>query len=228
MELRAPAPLLDVRLFRTPAFAASGLAALIALFALVGTLFLLSIFFGAAQHLKPLDIGYRLLFINFVTALANPFVGRAMRRVHPIGALGFGLGLGAVAMLLLRGLEADTGFGATAWRLSVLGVADAFMLSAVAVAAIHAVPHRLAGMAAAANTALRQYGGALGPAVLGVILTTRMAGGASMASAMHTALVVNAVALAFAALVCLGVLLRLVAEPVDDLQREPDLEPAAV
>jgi EmrB/QacA subfamily drug resistance transporter len=228
LELRAPAPLLDVRLFKTPAFAASGLAALAGLFALVGTLFLLSIFFGSAQHLKPLDIGYRLLFINFVTALANPLVGRTMRRVPPVGALAFGLGLGAVAMLLLRGLGPDTSFGATAWRLAVLGVADAFMLSAVAVAAIHAVPHRLAGMAAAANTALRQYGGALGPAVLGVILTSRMAQGASMADAMHAALLVNAIALAVAALACVAALLRLVAEPVDDLQREPDLEPAAV
>ncbi len=73
-------------------------------------------------------------------------------------------------MVLLTGLQDETGFGPTIWRLAVLGVADALMLSAVAVAAIDAVPHRLAGMAAAANTALRQYGGALGPAVLGVIL----------------------------------------------------------
>lgn len=227
VELRVPAPLLDVRLFRTPAFAASGLAALIALFALVGTLFLLSIYFGADQHLKPLDIGYRLLFINLVTALANPFVGRAMRRVHPIGALAFGLGLGAVAMLLLRGLGDDASFGAEAWRLGVLGIADAFMLSAVAVAAIHAVPHHLAGMAAAANTALRQYGGALGPAVLGVILTSRMAGGATMADAMHVALAVNAIALAAAALVCLAAW-RSVAQPVDDLEGQADLEPVTL
>ncbi|WP_081691214.1 MFS transporter [Conexibacter woesei] len=227
VELRTPAPLLDVRLFRSPAFAASGFAALVALFAIVGTLFLLSIFFGADQHLKPLDIGYRLLFINLVTALASPFVGRAMRRVHPIGALAFGLGLGAVAMLLLRGLGDDASFGAVTWRLSVLGIADAFMLSAVAVAAIHAVPHHLAGMASAANTALRQYGGALGPAVLGVILTSRMAGGATMAAAMHVALVVNAIALAAAALVCLAAW-RSVAQPVDDLERQADLEPVAL
>ena len=109
----------------------------------------------------------------------------------------------------------------------MLGIADAFMLSAVAVAAIHAVPHHLAGMASAANTALRQYGGALGPAVLGVILTSRMAGGATMADAMHVALVVNAIALAAAALVCLAAW-RSVAEPVDDLQRQADLEPVAL
>lgn len=202
VELRSSSPILDVGLFRSPAFSASGFAALIALFAIVGTVFLLSIFFGADQDLAPLDIGVRLLFMNLVTAVANPFVGAAMKRAQPIAVLGFGLGLGAVAMLLLRGMGEDVGLGGVAWRLSVLGVADAFMLSAVAVAAIHAVPHRLAGMAAAGNTALRQYGGALGPAVLGVILTSRMAGGATMATAMHAALVVNAVALLVAAAGC--------------------------
>jgi MFS family permease len=202
VEARSDSPLLNLSLFRSPVFSAAGFAALIALFALVGTIFLLSIFFGAGQHLSPLGIGVRLLFINGVTALANPFVGRLLTRWPPIAMLAAGLALGSVAMLLLTGLQADTSIGAAAWRLAVLGVADAFMLSAVAVAAIHAVPHRLAGMAAAANTALRQYGGTLGPAVLGVILTSRMAGGASMAAALHTALVVNAVLLLVAALVC--------------------------
>jgi EmrB/QacA subfamily drug resistance transporter len=202
VELRSSSPILNVDLFRIPAFSAAGFSALVGLFALVGTIFLLSLFFGAAQQLSPLDIGVRLLFINGVTALVNPFAGRLLMRRQPIAVLAFGLALGAVAMVLLTSMEADTGFGAAAWRLSVLGVADAFILSAVAVAAIHAVPHRLAGMAAAANTALRQYGGALGPAVLGVILTTRIAGGADMASAMHTALVVNGVLLVLGALAC--------------------------
>jgi MFS family permease len=202
VELRSTSPILNVRLFRSPAFSASGFAALIALFAIVGTTFLLSIFFGADQKLAPLDIGYRLLFMNLVTALVSPFVGQLMKRVTPVATLAFGLALGALAMVLLCGMGDDVSFGGAAWRLSVLGVADAFMLSAVAVAAIQAVPHRLAGMASAANTALRQYGGALGPAVLGVILTSRMAGGETMATAMHAALIVNAIALGVAAAGC--------------------------
>jgi MFS family permease len=202
VEARSSSPLLNLSLFRSPAFSAAGFAALIALFALVGTIFLLSLFFGAGQHLSPLAIGVRLLFINGVTAVANPLVGRLLTRWPPVALLAVGLGLGAVAMFLMTGIQADTSIGATAWRLAILGVADAFMLSAVAVAAIHAVPHRLAGMAAATNTALRQYGAVLGPAVLGVILTSRIAGGASMSSALHTALNVNGVLLVIAAIVC--------------------------
>jgi predicted MFS family arabinose efflux permease len=207
-ELRSTSPLLEVRLFRSPAFSAAGFAALIALFVLVGTIFLVSIFFGAAQHLSPLQIGLRLLCINGVTALASPLAGRAMRRVSAVALLAIGLLLAAVAMVLLCAMDGDAGFVDAGWRLAVLGVADAFMLSTMAVAAIHAVPHRLAGMAAAANTALRQYGAALGPAVLGVVFTSRLATGASMTSALQTALVVCAIALVVAAIACLTSLRR--------------------
>ena len=202
VEARSSSPLLNLSLFRSPAFSAAGFSALIALFALVGTIFLLSLFFGAGQHLSPLAIGVRLLFINGVTAVANPLVGRLLTRWPPIALLAAGLALGAVAMFLLTGMQTDTSIGAAAWRLAILGVADAFMLTAVAVAAINAVPQHLAGMAAAVNTALRQYGAVLGPAVLGVILTSRIAGGASMTSALHTALIVNGVLLVIAAIVC--------------------------
>jgi hypothetical protein len=91
-----------------------------------------------------------------------------------------------------RGAADNTSLAGAPRRLAVAGISNAFMLGTVAVAAIHAVPHRLAGTAAAADTALRQYGATLGPAVLGVILANRIVGGASMPSALHTALTVNA------------------------------------
>jgi MFS family permease len=201
-EKRSRSPLMRLDLFRSPEFSAAGFAALVALFALTGSLFLLSLFFGRGQHLSALEIGVRLLFINGVTALANPFVGRVLARRSAVAVLAFGLALGGVAMLLLTGLETDTSLAAAAWRLAVLGVADAFILSAVAVAAIDAAPRALAGIAAATNTALRQYGGALGPAVVGVILIHRIAAGADIASALHTAILVTAVLLIVAALAC--------------------------
>jgi hypothetical protein len=58
-------------------------------------------------------------------------------------------------------------------------------------------------MAAAANTAMPEYGSALGPAVLGVIFVDRTNSGASPTSAIHTALAVNGILLAIAALACL-------------------------
>ncbi len=204
VELRSSAPLMDLRLFRSPTFSAAGFAALIALFSIVGTMFLLSLFLGYVQHLTALQIGWRLLFVTGVGAVVNPLIGAViLPRMNAMLLLGGGVLLAAAGILLLTGLVNDTSFGDLAWRLSVFGVAVAIMMTAVSTAAINAVPWRLAGMASAANTALRQYGGALGPAVLGVVFTDRLNGGATAASAVHTAMIVNAGLLGLAAIACL-------------------------
>jgi predicted MFS family arabinose efflux permease len=202
IEAHSTSPILRLDLFKSPEFAASGFAALVALFALVGAGFLLSIFLGGTQHLTPLQIAERMLFLNGVTGVASPIVGRLIGRVAPVTVLTSGLALGAVAMFLLTAVGADTEFGDLAWRLALLGIAQALMLSAVSVAAIQSVPHALAGMAGAANTALRQTGAALGPAVLGVIFAGRVADGASTTTALHTGMVVNAVLLLVALAAC--------------------------
>ena len=85
----------------------------------------------------------------------------------------------------------------------MFGLSIAMMLTTVSVAAVNAVPWKLAGMASATNTAMRQYGSALGPAILGVIFVDRTKSGASATSALHTALGVNGILLATAAVACL-------------------------
>ena len=205
LELRSPSPLMDMKLFRSPTFSAAEFSALIALFSIVGAMFLLSLVLGYVQQLSPLQIGLRLLFVIGVGALANPVVGGVLHRVNAMAALAVGLLVSAVGMLTLTGIEADTGFADLAWRLAIFGVGVAVMMTSVSTAAINAVPWQLAGMGAATNTALRQYGGALGPAILGVIFNNRLAGGATPADALHTALFVNAALLGIAAIACVAV-----------------------
>jgi EmrB/QacA subfamily drug resistance transporter len=204
VEMRVSSPAMRMSLFRSPTFAATSVAAPAALFALVGAIFVLSLFFGRVQHLSPLEIGARLLFLNGVTAVANPFVGRLMARVRPMIVLTVGLAMIAVSLVLISGLDASTGLGAIAWRLTLLGVADALVLSAIPLAALSSVPHELAGMASTANTVLRQYGGALGPAVLGVIV----AHGSTFTDGMRSALIVGAVVVGATAAGCAVTALR--------------------
>ena len=207
-ELRSPAPLLQLKLFKSGAFSAAGFAALVALFSVVGTTFLLSLFLGYVQHLSPLEIGLRLLFISGVAVVANPVIGMTMHRVKVSYLLIAGLAGSALGVFLLTGVEASTSTADLGWRLAILGLSIASMLTAVSTAAIDAVPWQLAGMAAAGNTALRQFGGALGPAVLGAVYVTRTNGGASPASALHTAMIVDGILLGVAALACLLTSLR--------------------
>jgi hypothetical protein len=79
----------------------------------------------------------------------------------------------AVSLLSLTTIGANTSFGSLAWRLALLGLGVSFVLTPMTATAVSSVPFHQAGMAAAANNAFRQLGGALGPAVLGALLSSR-------------------------------------------------------
>lgn len=85
------------------------------------------------------------------------------------------------------------------WRLALLGLGLGIAFPCLTGTAVAAVPPHQAGMAAAGTNAFRQVGAALGPAVLGALLTVRaldtllahLAGagltGASAQQVLHTA-----------------------------------------
>lgn len=77
------------------------------------------------------------------------------------------------SLLSLTTVDADTSFASIAWRLALLGLGMGGVLTPMTATAVASVPGHLAGMAAAGNNAFRQVGGALGPAVLGALLTAR-------------------------------------------------------
>lgn len=203
VELRSEAPLMDPRLFRSPDFTAAGFSGLVALFSVVGAFFLLSLFLGYVQHLSALEIGVRLVFVTGVGALVPPVLGPFLHAMRPLVVLAAGLATSAVGVLLLTGVDAGTGYLDLAWRLAVFGGGLAVTMTTVTTAAINAVPWQQAGMAAATNSALRQYGGALGPAILGVVYADRLAAGATATEAVRTALLVDASLLGLAGLVCM-------------------------
>jgi MFS family permease len=145
----------------------------VTLFAQVGLVFALSEYFGLVQHASTLDIGIRLIAINGFTVVLGPLVGRLMNRATPGLLLATGLVIGGIGALIMNVFQADTGTGEAALVIGVLGIGIALAMAPITTIAMDALPHRLGGTAAAANSALRQIGSALGPAVFGVILTHR-------------------------------------------------------
>ncbi|WP_320775094.1 MFS transporter [Streptomyces sp. CRN 30] len=206
VERRAPAPLMDLRLFASPGFATAGFASVIALFSTVGFTFLLSLYLGDVHHYSALDVGLRLFLFAGVSAVVNVPVGYLMGRVPPLVVLTAGLALGTAAVFLFTGVVPGTGFGGLAWRLALFGVAVSLMLTSVTVVSVNAAPWHLAGMASATSTALRQFGGALSPAVLGSVYAGGLTGAGGPTAAFHTALVVTGALLAVGFLGCLAVL----------------------
>ncbi|MFF5564387.1 DHA2 family efflux MFS transporter permease subunit [Streptomyces sp. NPDC012623] len=175
-ERRGDSPMLDLTLFRSRAFTATTLVAMITFMALIGFFFLLSLYFGLVQRLDTLEAGWRLLMVTGAAIVAGAPVGRLMHRVPARALITAGLLVVSGSLASLTTLDADTSFVSIAWRLALLGLGMGCVLTPMTATAVGSVPHHLAGMAAAGNNAFRQVGGALGPAVLGTLLTTRALG----------------------------------------------------
>ncbi|MFF7168545.1 MFS transporter [Streptomyces pseudovenezuelae] len=173
VERRGDSPMLDLALFRSPAFTATTLVAMITFLGLIGFFFLLSLYFGMVQQLDTLQAAWRMLVVTACAILVGGPVGRLMHRVSARVLITGGLLVVAASLFSLVGVDAHTSFLALAWRLAPLGLGLGAVMTPMTATAVASVPHHLAGMAAAGNNAFRQLGGALGPAVLGALLTTR-------------------------------------------------------
>lgn len=172
-ERRSDSPMLDLTLFRSPAFTATTLVAMITFLGLIGFFFLLSLYFGLVQQLDTLQAAWRLLMVTAASIIVGGPVSRLMHRVPARALITAGLLVVSGALLSMTTLDADTSFASIAWRLALLGIGMGGILTPMTATAVASVPHHLAGMAAAGNNAFRQIGGALGPAVLGALLTAR-------------------------------------------------------
>ncbi|MEU1184635.1 MFS transporter [Streptomyces sp. NPDC005820] len=173
VERASAGPMLDLSLFRSPAFTATTLIAMISFLGLIGFFFALSLYFGMVQHLSTLDAAWRLLMVSSVPLVLGAPVGRLVHRVSARLLIPGGLLVSTAALLTLTDIDAHTSFGSLAWRLALLGLGMAFVITPMTATAVSAVPFQQAGMAAAGNNAFRQVGAALGPAVLGALLSTK-------------------------------------------------------
>ncbi|GAA3860979.1 MFS transporter [Leifsonia kafniensis] len=205
VELRTQTPVVPLGMFRLRGFSAATLSAVVTLFSIVGTMFVLSIFLGQDQGLNALEIGMRVVFVPGVAALFNPIVGRLMRHVQPLHLLCAGLATAIAGMVAISGVTTTTTFADLAWRLALFGLSNALMLTSLTVVAVNSVPGHQAGAAAATSAALRQLGGALGPAILGTVYFSVMQAGGTAESGLSAAALTTAAVLAVALAACLAV-----------------------
>ena len=171
IELRSSSPMLDLKVFTYPAFTATSLVAMIAFLGLIGFFFVLSLYLGLVQQLDTLHAGARLVIIPLSAVAISPIVGRLMHVIPARLTIGGGLLIIAASQFFLLNLDAKTSFAAISWRLVLLGIGLALVTTPMTASAVSAVPHHMVGVAAAGNNVSRQLGSALGPAILGVILT---------------------------------------------------------
>ncbi len=108
VELRAREPLLELRLFRDPAFGAAALVQWLTFAALFTTTILLSLYFQNLRGLQPFDTGKLLLWQAAVTFLATPLAGAVLNRSGPRPLLVVGMILLVATSWWIAGLATTT------------------------------------------------------------------------------------------------------------------------
>ncbi|MBE3130377.1 MAG: MFS transporter [Acidobacteria bacterium] len=158
-ELRAKAPLLDLRLFRTNRiFAFSNLAALFNYSATSAVAFLMSLYLQYIKGLPPQKAGLVLVAQPIIMALSSPFAGKLSDRSEPRLIASVGMALSAAGLLLFSFLRAGTGFGFIVGSLVCLGLGFGLFSSPNTNAVMCSVEKRHLGIASAALGTMRLSG----------------------------------------------------------------------
>jgi EmrB/QacA subfamily drug resistance transporter len=175
IEARSDHPMLDLTLFRKPAF--NGVSAVaFGLSAGMFALFLyLTIYMQGVLDFSPLETGLRFLPLTVLSFIASPIAGALSHRIPIRVLLGVGLGAVGVGLLLMHGLEPNSPVSDLLPGFIIAGIGIGTANPGIGQAAIAVVPVEKAGMGSGINTTFRQVGIATGVASLGAVFQSRVA-----------------------------------------------------
>ena len=188
-EPRREQPLTDLRFFRSIPFSSSIALSVAAFASFGGFLFLNTLYLQDLRGLSPVQAGVTIVPIALMTVILSPISGRMVGRTgprRPLVIAGIALFL---ACLMLVDIGPETPF---AWLIAaylVFGIGFGFVNAPITNAAVSGMPREQAGVAAALATTSRQFGQAIGVAIVGAIVSSSAGGSteAALASATHPA-----------------------------------------
>jgi EmrB/QacA subfamily drug resistance transporter len=172
-ELRAPAPMLPLRFFRSRAFSAANVASLFMFFGMFGAIFLLAQFLQTVQGYSPLDAGLRILPWTAMPIFIAPIAGALSDRIGGRPLMATGLALQAIGLGWLAAVSTpNVPYAQLVPAFVVSGIGMALFFAPVANVVLSAVRPREEGQASGANNAIRELGGVFGVAVLASVFTS--------------------------------------------------------
>jgi EmrB/QacA subfamily drug resistance transporter len=184
LESRRREPMLELSLFRKPAFAGISIVAFTLSASIFAMFLYLTLYIQSALGFSPLETGVRFLPLTVISFFAAGAAGRLVHGVPARLLLAIGLGAVGLGLLLMHGVKVDSKWTTLLPGFLIAGAGIGLCNPTIAQVAVGVVSPERSGMAAGINNTFRQVGIATGIAGLGAIFQARVE---SKASAVLTA-----------------------------------------
>ena len=173
-ELKAKAPLLPLKLFRSVPLSAGTVLVVTLMFALFGAMFFMTFFMENVHGLDPVATGVRLLPMTGMMVVGSPLAGAVITRTGPRMPMVIGMLCAAAALFGLSRIGVASPLNDTIAWFALLGLG----LSPVMVGATEVIvgnaPIELSGVAGGLQSTAMQVGGTIGTAVLGAVMSSKV------------------------------------------------------
>jgi EmrB/QacA subfamily drug resistance transporter len=169
IERRSDHPMLDLTLFRKPAFNGVSAVAFTLSAGMFAMFLYLTIYLQGVLDFSPLEAGLRFLPLTVLGFVVAPISGALSHRVPIRVLLGTGMTLVGIGLLLMRGIAPGSEWTALLAGFVIAGIGIGTTNPGIGQAAIAVVPVEKSGMGSGINTTFRQVGIATGVAGLGAV-----------------------------------------------------------
>ena len=168
-QLRLSDPLIDLRLFKVPAFTASLATYGLTILVMFGGFLFLPQYLQLVHGLSPLVAGLWTVPGTLAWIIGSLVTPPLAKRVQPSVLMGWGLAFSAIGFWLVTRLDAESGFlmYAIATFIFSVGASPVFTLTTDLI--IGSAPPERAGAASAISETCAEFGGAIGIAIFGSI-----------------------------------------------------------
>lgn len=164
-------PMLDLELFKIPAFSGAVVSNGLAIFAFLGLLFFFSQYLQLVRGYSPFWAGVAELPGTIASVIVVAFVGASMKWFGLGRSIAFGLALGAVGLAGIALAANAASFWALALPLAIMGFGIGLASTLSTDAVVAAAPPSRAGAASSIAETAYELGVALGIGVLGSVQT---------------------------------------------------------
>ncbi|MFJ6138727.1 MFS transporter [Kitasatospora sp. NPDC092286] len=170
-ELRAPHPMVDMRMFANRTFSTACAVLAITFFALFGVLFVYTQYLQLVHGYSPLEAGLGALPFALSMAVAAGTSDRSAARFGHRHTIAAGLATMALGLAGLSLVTTGTPFALLSLTMGVVGAGMGLITAPASASIVAALPREKAPMAASVNSVVRELGGVLGIAVVGTIVS---------------------------------------------------------